>query len=186
MFVSAHTQEDQVQAASVPKTATRCMAMTQVILHLSLFIIGCVAAAGNLNGVVAGGCMIGLSVPLVIVGLQRIISPMGDATAKWERINAGIYLIIPLVMITMGSFVIAGSVSPVVGGWTVVAASGPITVAVLLLVGYGMGCRPCCDMHRDCAAWSTGIQVRMMQARRASSDVHLSHLTPCPCLDKLC
>lgn len=81
-------------------------------IGLALFIIGCVAAAGHMTGVVAGGCVVGLSIPLILTGIGQVVGGKQKGLALANVILSIFYTV-------MGSLAIAGVVTPVVAAWCV-------------------------------------------------------------------
>ncbi len=106
------------------------------VINLVLFIIGCVAVAGHMNGVVAGGCVVGFSVPLILTAIGSIIS------AKHPLLrSAAVYQLIQAVALTIiGSLAIAGIVTPITAGWCVIAPT---------IIGLSLAC--CCVCCGGCA-----------------------------------
>jgi hypothetical protein len=100
-------------------------------LTLALFIIGCVAAAGHMTGVVAGSCAVGLSAPLLLASVLRAV--MADNPV--ERSTAVGSMIMHIALIIIGSLAIAG----------VIPASA-VGLAIILptVIGLAISCCACC------------------------------------------
>lgn len=107
----------------------RCLSSTSGIFGFALFIIGCVAAAGHMNGVVAGGCVVGLSTPMLLLAVGTIASSKNK-----QVVGAAIWNVIQsIALVIIGSLTITGIMTPITAGWCVIGPS---------LVGLSLAC--CC------------------------------------------
>ena len=97
-------------------------------LKFALFIIGCVAAAGHMTGVVAGGCVVGLSIPIILAAIGQLIG--GE-----QKVDAVGSIILSIFLSVMGSLAIPGIVTPVVTGWCVIVPT---------LISLSLVCCICC------------------------------------------
>ncbi len=124
-----HLQKEGDLAQTVAISTQSCNAL----IGIALFVIGCVAAAGAMNGVTIGWCIVGLSIPSLI---GYVIGAIAGRTPGEKAANA-IPLLITIALIVIGALAVAGIVTPVVAGWCVI---GP-TLAILAI---GIVCCYCC------------------------------------------
>jgi multisubunit Na+/H+ antiporter MnhB subunit len=129
-------EEGEADRATI--IAAFCECGTTVI-GFALFIIGCMAAGGYFTGVVAGGCAIGLSIPLLLMYLVKGVV----AKTPQERSQAVINAILMFAITVIGSLGIAGVLPAVTVGWIVVAPT-----LISLVVSY---CSCCCSGLAMCA-----------------------------------
>jgi hypothetical protein len=106
---------------------------------LALFVIGCVAVAGHLNGVVAGGCIIGLSIPPVIaIVVELIVRKVSGVNKSLHKIIKAIEIILKLGAIVMSALAVAHVVSPQIAGWSALVG-GPISLALVCIASICIG-----------------------------------------------
>lgn len=101
------------------------------VLGSALFIIGCVAAAGYLSGVVAGGCAVGISVPLLLMYLAKGVRARTPA----ERSQAVTNAILMLAVVIIGALGLAGVLPATTVGWVTLAPA---------IIGLAISCCNCC------------------------------------------
>lgn len=129
------TETQLVQKSGVEFGQVICSAAMGT-LGFALFIIGCVAAAGHLTSVVAGGCAVGLAVPLIIGTLFQALTSRNPAILP-QAITGCIMM---LVVVIIGSLGCAGVVTAGAVGWTIII---PTIIA--------LGCLYCCLCCVGCA-----------------------------------
>jgi hypothetical protein len=100
------------------EVAHKIVAVGEIILLLALFVIGCCAAAGHLNGIVTGGCAIGLTAPLLLSSLIRAV------LAK-KRCTPVVMTILAVALVIIGALAIAGVLLPHTVGWVMIAPALP-------------------------------------------------------------
>lgn len=104
------------------------------LISTALLIIACIAAAGGMSGVAAGGSIVGLSIPLLIANLMQAKGYHQEGK-KLHRAAVGYVAITFLVATILGSMAIAGAVPASAAGWGYLA---PILISIPLSY-----CLPC-------------------------------------------
>ena len=102
--------------------------ITVTSIGVALFIIGCLAKAGRLNGLVAGGCAVGLAAPLLALSLYN---------ARKTKNGAGSHLFAAVCMLaiaTIGALAIAKALPAHSVGTTV--SCGFIALIAAFCCGY--------------------------------------------------
>lgn len=141
-----------VQAQLQQLSATgQCMICSSMILSTALFIIGCLAAAGHVNGIVLGGCIVGASAPIVLLCIASAILSKGR-----DRVVSIIMMISELAMVAIGALTITGIISPFVAGLIVV-------VPTVVILGMGYICAYCCCGCAGAAIASGGLDGSRFQ-----------------------
>lgn len=130
------TEEGEADRATI--IAAFCECGTTVI-GFALFIIGCMAAGGYFTGVVAGGCAVSLSIPLLLMYLIKGVVAKTPQVRSQAVINAIMMLAITII----GSLGIAGVLPAITIGWVVVAPT-----LISMVVSY---CSCCCSGMAMCA-----------------------------------
>jgi len=123
-------------AAGLGSASGSCLVGINALVGMVLCIIGCVAAAGHLTGVVAGGCAVGLSVPVTLLYLVQA-KMAADPARFLERIMYIVDAILIASMCLVGALGIAGIVSAVTVGWVIV---GPLLAIVAIAVIAAIAC----------------------------------------------
>jgi hypothetical protein len=97
------------------------------ILGVAIFIIGCVGAAGHLNGVVLGGCTIGLAGLVALLSVPATCITLSNQTEDQQtfgRVFGTVgEIIISLGLVAVGACALTGVISPVVAGYVIIAPS---------------------------------------------------------------
>jgi hypothetical protein len=114
------TDESSSQISLSKMMANGCAQCCIMPIGLALFIIGCCAAAGAMSGIVAGGCAVGLSIPLL---LTTLCMGRKDALGHDRTLQLVASIISNLAYILIGALCIAGIVPATTVGYTVLAIS---------------------------------------------------------------
>lgn len=110
----------------------------QGVFTLALFIIGCVAAAGHMTGIVAGGCMVGLSGAALVILIAYLVRGNNTINVVLKLPN----LVDLVATAILGSLAMTGVVSPFAAGWGVLSAAlgaGTLNCAIACAVCCGLG-----------------------------------------------
>jgi len=127
---------DEADRATIVTAFCEC---GTTVFGFALFIIGCMSAGGYFTGVVAGGCAVGLSIPLLLMYLVKGVF----AKTPQERSQAVINAILMLAVIIIGSLGITGVLPATTVGWVIVAPT-----LISLVISY---CSCCCSGLAMCA-----------------------------------
>ncbi len=122
-----------VQAPDINTQIAKGCVVTFGVIGAALFVIGCLAATGHLSGVVAGGCAVGLAIPLLIAAL--INSSRGKLSAICK-------VIMNVALVIIGALACAGVISGAAVGYAIVT---PVFLAFLANC-----CPELCARVKDC------------------------------------
>jgi hypothetical protein len=128
-----NAQPGQVRESGGSRLLKYCQFGARAIIIPALFIIGCLAAAGQLSGIVAGGCIIGFSLPLLLVSLVQGVPLQIRQQAHLHTIASVACMVANTII---GALAIAGIIAPAVAGWVVIA---PLCLSLFVDV-----CLYCC------------------------------------------
>lgn len=96
-----------------------CLCSTAMPIQFALIIIGICAAAGALSGVVAGGCVIALSIPLLLISLKMGRKNGLGKDRTWEFLLG---VITSLACCTLAVLAILRVLPPTIVGYVAIAA----------------------------------------------------------------
>jgi len=112
---------DDVPQINVKKMMLQsCAACCSAPIGLALFIIGVCAAAGTMSGIVAGGCAIGLSVPLLLIA---VINGRKDFMGNDRTFDMVTGIISCLAYIVFGALAITGVFPAASVGYAILGVS---------------------------------------------------------------